>query len=1001
MAQLPTGTVTFLFTDIEGSTLLVQELGDGWVDLVARHDAVLRAAIASGGGTVVRTEGDAFFAVFPTASGGIKAAVDAQAGLAGEPWPEGHAIRVRMGLHTGSGVLGGDDYVGLDVHRAARIAAAGSGGQVLLSETTRALAEPELEEGVVLRDLGAHRLKDLERPEHLSQLEIAGLATDFPVLRTLDVRKDNLPVKLTSFVGRDDEIETVSRLLDTARLLTLTGPGGVGKTRLALESGFGLMNRFGDGVWLVELEALTDPSLVARQVGSVFAIKDDPSLAVGQVQGRDMLDRVIEYLEAREVLLILDNSEHLVEACAELANAVLRSCPAVKILATSRERLGVPGESVFTVAPLELPEANVVDPEELAHYESVELFMARAQAIQPALTLDPETARAAVQITRRLDGIPLALELAAAWTNTLPVSEIAARLDHRFELLESGPRTTMPRHQTLRAAVDSSFELLTEIEKLAFVTLSVFASAFSLKAAEYLLEGSDINRAETLKLVGRLVDQSLLTPADGDEVRFYMLNTLRTYGREHLEDRGWGVGRQHAEWFVELTEKTAPHLHGPEQRQWLDRLEADLDDLRAAIDWSLEHDVDLALRLAAALGWFWLMGGYRSEGTEHLETLLAVSEHTGSADTRVQALVWAAILLCADQHHIRRARGYAKEAFELAQDTGNLRSRAMSATILAMFSRPAEATALLEETAADLNDLADPWIQAIASMVRSAPALAVGDWAAVNGYALKALEGFTKAGDQWGRMTALEFQGFAAYAAGDMERAQGLLEEATGLARQDEPRVALYLAQLGNVAATIGDTERASALYEESLMLSRRLRTTVDRVEAPLGQGLIARRIGELEMAQQRYEDALNAARQSENPIGMAQSLSGLGFVAELQGAFDEATLHHADALRLTEGVTEQMQGISFVSGAGSAIAIEGLAGASVANDSKKAVRLLGAAHVLRHDRGRPPFPHEQEDIGRTRVAALSKLTQDAFDDAFEEGTKISPDEALELALAD
>ncbi|MCZ6662611.1 MAG: tetratricopeptide repeat protein, partial [Actinobacteria bacterium] len=881
------------------------------------------------------------------------------------------------------------------------IAAAGSGGQVLLSETTRALAEPELEEGVVLRDLGAHWLKAHARPEHFFQLEITGLTTDFPVLRTLDVRKDNLPVQLTTFVGRDDEIETVSRLLDTARLLTLTGPGGVGKTRLALESGFGLMNQFGDGVWLVELEALTDPSLVARQVGSVFGIKDDPSLAVGQVKGRDMLDRVIEYLEAREVLLILDNSEHLVEACAELANAVLTSCPAVKILATSRERLGVPGESVFTVAPLELPEANVVDPEEIAHYESVELFMTRARAIQPALTLDPETARAAVQITRRLDGIPLALELAAAWTNTLPVSEIAARLDHRFQLLESGPRTTMPRHQTLRAAVDSSFELLTETEKLAFVTLSVFASAFSLKAAEYLLEGSDINRAETLKLVGRLVDQSLLTPANGDEVRFYMLNTLRSYGREHLEDRGCGVGRRHAEWFVELSEKTAPHLHGPEQRQWLDRLEADLDDLRAAIGWSLEHDVDLALRLAGALGWFWLMGGYRSEGRQHIETLLAVSEDTGSTDTRVQALVWAAILLCADQHQVRRARGYAKEAFELAQGTGNVRSRAMSATILAMLSRPAEATALLEETAADLDDVADPWILAIASMVRSTPALAVGDWAAVNRHAREALEGFTKAGDQWGRMVALEFQGFAAYAAGDMERAQGLLEEATGLARQDEPRVALYLAQLGNVAATIGDSERASSLYDESLMLSRRLGTTIDMVEAQLGQGLIARRLGQLEMAQQLYEDALNATRQSENPLGMALSLSGLGFVAELQGAFDEATLHHADALRLTEGVTEQMQGISFVAGPVSAIAIEGLAGASVRNDSEKAVRLLGAAHALRQDRGRTPFPHEQEDIDRARVAALSKLTQDAFDNAFEEGATINPDEALELALAD
>ena len=491
----------------------------------------------------------------------------------------------------------------------------------------------------------------------------------------------------------------------------------------------------------------------------------------------------------------------------------------------------------------------------------------------------------------------------------------------------------------------------------------------------------------------------MLTPASGDEVRFRMLNTLRSYGREHLGDLGWDVGRRHAEWFAQLSEKTALYLHGPEQQQWMNRLEEDIDDLRVAINWSLEHDVDLALRLAAELGWFWLRSGYRSEGRKHLEAVLAASEDTGSVSNRVRALAWVAVILCADQHQVRRARGYAKEAVELAQDSSDLPSQAMSATILAMLSRPAEATTLLEEAIAGFEELADPWGLAFASLIWSAPAMAVGDWAAVSRHAQDALQGFTQVGDQWGRTCVLGIQGIAAYAAGDIPRAQLLLDDALGLARENGlmAEIPSLLAQLGNMAATIGDYERATAMYEESLILSRRLGSTTATLEAQLGQARTARRQGQLEIAQQRYEDALDTARQSENPQGIAQSLSGLGFVAELQGAFDDATLHHADALRLTEDVTDPMP---ITTSTGAAIAIEGLAGASARNQPETAAKLLGAAQALRHDRERPPFPHEQDDIDRARATALDRLTQDAFDDAFEEGTTINADEALELALA-
>ena len=469
MPALPTGTVTFLFTDIEGSTTLLQRLGDRrYAEVLAEHQRILRAAFAEGNGQEIDTQGDAFLVAFPRASDAVGAAVAAQQALTQHAWPDGASLRVRMGLHTGEPHSGETGYVGIDVHRAARIAAAGHGGQILLSDVTHGLVVRDLPEGVSLRDLGEHRLKDLAHQHRLFQVMSADLPAHFPPIRSLDALPNNLPRQLTSFIGRDKEIADVKRLLSTAYLVTLTGSGGAGKTRLALQVAADVVERYPDGIWLIELAPIADPALVPKTVASALNVPEQP--------GRGMTDTLVDVLRRRTLLLVLDNCEHLLAACAGLTAALLRVCSQVHILATSREGLGVPGETLWRVPSLSLPDARrLPTPEDLVLYEAVRLFVDRAKATAPGFGVTSENASAVAQVCHRLDGIPLAIELAAARVNVLAVEQIAARLDDRFRLLTGGSRMVLPRQQTLRAAIDWSYNLLSETERALFGRLSVFS----------------------------------------------------------------------------------------------------------------------------------------------------------------------------------------------------------------------------------------------------------------------------------------------------------------------------------------------------------------------------------------------------------------------------------------------------------------------------------------------------------------------------------------------
>jgi class 3 adenylate cyclase len=483
--ELPTGTVTLLFTDIEGSTQLLEWLGERYVEVLGEHRALLRAAFAAFEGHVVGVEGDAFFVAFAKARDAVAAAVAGQRALAGHGWPEGAVPRVRMGIHTGEPIVVAGDYAGLDVHRAARICSAGHGQQILLSQTSRELLGEGPPSGVGLRDLGEHQLKDFPRPQRLYQLIIPGLPVDFPPLHTVSAHPTNLPAPLTSFVGRQGELAEACRLLrrEQVRLLTLTGPGGIGKTRLALQVAAELVEAFPDGVFVVALAPVSDPGLVVPTIAH--------TLAVREAAGRSLLESLVWHLGDRRLLLVLDNFEQVLSAAPVIAE-LLGACRQLKVLMTSRAALHVSGEQEYAVPPLSLPDVRQADAsEDLVSSEAVALFVERARAVDPGFAVTEGNAAALADLCRRLDGLPLAIELAAARSKLLSPQALVSRLERRFELLQGGPRDLPVRQQTLRATIDWSYDLLEVGEQSLFARLAVFAGGFTLEAAEAVSDLED------------------------------------------------------------------------------------------------------------------------------------------------------------------------------------------------------------------------------------------------------------------------------------------------------------------------------------------------------------------------------------------------------------------------------------------------------------------------------------------------------------------------------
>ena len=872
---MPSEIITFLFTDIEGSTRLWERFPDAMRRLLAVHDDLLRQAIAANEGRIFKTGGDSFSAAFGSAGAALRAALAAQRALQTAHGGEMGRLRVRMALHTGEVEARAGDYFGPPLNRAARLLDAAHGEQTLLSQAVYHLVCEDLPAPAELRDLGAHGLKDLVQPETVYQLCHPDLRTEFPPLRSLEAQPNNLPLQLTSFVGREAQVEEVRRLLGRARLLTLTGPGGCGKTRLALQVAADSIGKLAAGVWLADLAPRTaHPDSVWATVADALGVRAEHGHDGGVAPGRPVPRALLDFLRSREMLLVLDNCEHLLLPCGEFATRVLATCPRVRILATSREALGIAGETLWPVPSLSVP-----GPDAGSGAEAVQLFVERARAVQPGFTLSAEAAPAVARICRQLDGIPLAIELAAARLKVLSVEQIADRLSDRFRLLTGGDRTALPRQQTLRALIDWSWDLLSEGEKALLGRLSVFAGGWDLEAAEAVCAESCDVEGGVLEILSRLVDKSLViaelvevnTPGRGAHLsaRYRLLETIRQYAAEKLEHSGGtaAVRTRHRDWYAGFAEAAEPDLRGPHQAAWFDRLEREHDNLRAALEWCrTTEDASTGLRLAGALSRFWYVRGYLGDGRAWLEAFLAAGQPAVPQALRAKAL-HAVGGLARDQGDAVAAERYYHEALELRRVMGD---------------RPGAATSLLQQGAVALD------------RGEREHGLALLD---------ESLAEFRKMGNLRGAAMALGYKAVAALDGGCTAAAADLLEESLGLSRAvgESWGAAQALTHLGHLALIGEDVAWAEELFREALALYQE---TGDR----RGIGLALRSLGDAAAkrgdgagARESYERSLELYRAAGDRRGTAHCLDGLAGVLRQQARFEQAALLYGAADRLWE----------------------------------------------------------------------------------------------------
>lgn len=1026
----PAGTVTFLFTDIEGSTRLVQSLGDRYAQILADHRKVLVGIIEHHDGYVVDAHGDSVFAAFPRATDAAAAAIEAQRAMAAGQSQEDAALRVRMGLHTGEPLLVEGGYVGIDVHRAARICAAGHGGQILVSGTTRELIADDLPLDTGFSDLGHHRLKDLARPLQLFQLVTADLPGDFPALRSLSTFPNNLPNLLTSFVGRRQELADVKQLLTSGRLVTLTGVGGCGKTRLALQIAAELLESFPDGIWLADFTLVTDPALIEHAVIAALGIREEPARPIQQT--------LLDYLGPKKLLLLLDNCEHLLRASAGLSHVLLQSCPNLRILATSREPLGVMGETIYRMSPLAVPTDPAAPLETLTQFEATQLFVDRAVAVFPKFKLDAVNAKAAATICRRLQGIPLAIELAASRVRFMPVDQISERLQHKFTILADHGQVAMPQHRTLQAVMDWSYDLLSEREQKMLRRLSVFAGGFTLDAADEVCGGDAIRAPEVLDLLALLVDKSLVL-YQPDQIRYGLLEMVRQYAWEKLQDaeESEAVRARHLRFYLSLAETAEKHLRGAEAIAWLDRLDGEHDNLRAALRWAAVESQDMgsAFRLAGALWWFWLVRGHWSEGRDWLERML---EQSAPAVLRVKVLAGAATL-AHYQRDYARATVFSNESLALCRRLNDTLGIAHALSRLAEVARARgdyeRAVALGEDSVALFQEARDPWGEALARLLlgitierdgrERAEALfeqslslfrTVGDpWgrlnalgrlgriARVRGDLTHARELYSECltiserlGDLWGVAAALVNLGMAARGQGDYNRAQEQLERSLELFRKlgDRSLTTYALEELGLLAIYAGNSSQAVELLTQAVEISRGLGGDKLGLAVCLQRlGLAMHIQGNNQRARTLLEESLPLYRELHESIGIAACLSDLGKVLLHMGLPEEAARLQTESLRLRKaydarpGVTECLERMGAVAGA--------------RGEYGRAVRLIAAAEVARAAIGIPLPPPERADHDRTLAAAQTKLGSNEFEATLAEGHRMTLDQAFSYALTE
>jgi predicted ATPase/class 3 adenylate cyclase len=941
MVSLPTGTVTFLFTDIEGSTRLLHQLSEGFVEVLDAHNQLIREATAAHAGTEISTEGDAFFCVFETAPDAVAAAVAAQRALASYPWPEDGRVRVRMGMHAGAATLGGDNYVGLEVHRAARIASAAHGGQVLISEATRSLIQDQMPADTGIRDLGQHRLKDLSRREHLYQLVIDGLDNSFPALRTLDATPNNLPVQLNRFIGRSLEMAELCSLIVDNRLVTLRGPGGVGKTRLAVEAAAGLVDEFPDGIWLVDLSTTDDPELVTTIVAETLEVRD-----MGGLGGRPLSEVLTDYVSDQRMLLVLDNCEHVLDASSQLIAMLLGGGDQLHIATTSRDALNVPGAR-YNVPSLQHEGGD-------GDSEAVRLFVDRAIQANADFMVEGTDVEPIAEITRRLDGLPLAIELAAARTNVLTPQQILDRLEDRFALLKVSRTGAPHRQETLLATMDWSYDLLREPEREALQRLSVF-SGWTLEAAEAVLGKS----VDAIDLLGSLADRSLVeVNAQDGRNRFRFLETVRQYAFAKLVESGTAHSAQsaHAQYFLTLTEAGDKGVRGPDQADWIQRLKAENDNVRAAIGWAMEAgDSDLGLRLVAAMSWYWFIDGYW-QGP--LQLFRRVYDEATDADPLLRARA------------VYKAGGIA--------------------IIWGWFE---EMTPLIEQAYLTLLEVGDELDIAYATHFLGDIHAGRGD--ADAGELLEAsIQMFGQAGDDWGKAFAQRWMGSAVELSGDAARTidHQRASVAAFIHIGDRWAASWIAFVLGFNLIAIDELEEAAESLEQSLELVEGVEDHLVLPHAKRGLAMVAARSDRPELARSILDDALPLYRRigDESCIAICHLILG-----ELDTDSGDHAAAEGHLLTSLDGFLMLGNQVNLAP-----VLRRSAELATAANNHQRAATLAGAAEMIRESAGGVLSAHDRDRFEEARALTETALGEEEFGLLVDRGAGMSLEDVIEYARA-
>ncbi|MBS1517822.1 MAG: tetratricopeptide repeat protein [Bacteroidetes bacterium] len=966
--KIPSGNLTFLFTDIEGSTKLSQQFPDKLHAALERHNEILRNAVESNNGFVFKIVGDAFCCAFENADDAVKASVEAQTELGKEKW-DNAVIKIRIGIHSGKAEWNGHDYMGyMTLARVTRVMSAAYGEQILISNdayllclegsnTQRknennpeslSLRDFEAKE-ISFRDLGERRLKDVIEPIKLYQVESEGLRKEFPPLKTLDARPNNLPIQLTNFIGREEEIKHAKEILKDNRLLTLTGSGGAGKTRFSLQTGAYMIDDFANGVWFIELEAISEPDSLNVELINVFGLKEEPNKNIEEI--------LAEYLLEKEILIILDNCEHIVSACAELAERLLSSCPKLKIIATSREALNCKGEQTYRIPPLSLPDTNYNNtPEQLTQYESVRLFIERALAVNPKFRVTNENAPAMAEVCSRLDGIPLAIELAAARTKILSLEKIYERLDDRFNLLTGGNRTALPRQQTLRALIDWSYDLLSENEKILWSRLSVFSGGWTLEAAEEVCSDEIISKYEILDLLSQLTEKSVII-YDLTKDRYRILESLKDYGIKKLSD-GNDIFIKHLNYFSELSERAKPELLGENTKLWMHIIEADHSNFISAIEWSVRNEnTEKGVQTAAALGRFWNITGQYSTGIRLIENILESSATLGKS-SKVKVLNWIGSFKSA-QGDYEQAKKYYEEILNIRKESGDKSGIAGSIHNLGNVS------------------------------------LSQGDYEQAKKYYEESLAIYKEIGDKKGIATPILSLGNIALNQGDYEQAKKYYEESLVIKKEigDKDGIARSINNLGNVAYYKGDYEQAKKYYKESLHICEEIGSKNGIAALISNLGSVASNQGEYEQAKKYYEESLDIRKKIGNKNGIAESIKNVGNVAYDQGDYNQAKKLYEESLAIYKEIGYKI---------GMADSLNYLGNSAYRlGEFEMAIKLLSAAEKALESMGAVLDKKEQKIKDENIENLREQLSDEEFEKYWEEGKNMRVEDAADLILND